>query len=46
MVNPGLSRKNWQHESTQDKDKKKSKINTICVGHHCTQTKTNDVNKI
>ena len=29
--------RNWQ----QDEEKH----NTICVGHHCTQTNTNDVNK-
>ena len=25
--------------------KKKQKQNTICVGHHCTQASTNNVNK-
>ena len=31
-------------QGTQDKDKKK-KHNTICVGHHYTQTNTNNINK-
>ena len=30
-------------QGTQDEDKKKHK--TICVGHHYTQTNTNNVNK-
>jgi len=32
--------RNWQHR-VQNKQKR----NTICVGHHLTQTKTNNVNK-
>jgi hypothetical protein len=30
---------------TQDEDKQDKKQNTICVGHHYTQTNTNNVNK-
>jgi hypothetical protein len=31
---------------TQDKERKKTTTkNTICIGHHYTQTKTNNVNK-
>jgi hypothetical protein len=29
----------------QDEDKQNKKHNTICVGHHYTQTNTNNVNK-
>jgi len=29
----------------QDEDKQNKKHNTICVGHHCTQASTNNVNK-
>jgi len=36
MDNPG----NWQHR-VHDEDKH----NTICVGHHNTETDTNNVNK-
>ena len=34
---------NWQHMSK--KNKTKTKQNTICVGHHYTQTNTNNVNE-
>jgi len=41
--------RNWQHweHKTQDEDKqnKNKKHNTTCVGHHYTQTNTNNVNK-
>ena len=30
--------RNWQHRVQKDEDKKKKKHNTICVGHHFTQT--------
>ena len=30
---------------TQDDDEQNKKHNTICVGHHVTQTNTNNVNK-
>jgi len=30
---------------TQDEEKQNKKQNTICVGHHSTQTNTNNVNK-
>ena len=30
---------------TQDKEKRRQKHNTICVGHHYSQTNTNNVNK-
>ena len=32
-------------QSTQDQDKQNKKYNIICVGHHYTQTNTNNVNK-
>ena len=34
-------------QQTKRKDEKKTfqKHNTICVGHHCAQTNTNNVNK-
>ena len=40
--------RNWQHwaHKTQDEDKQsKKQHNTICVGHHDTQTSINNVNK-
>ena len=44
--------RNWQHggvQKTQDKDIRqtnlKTQLNTICAGHHFTQTNTNNVNK-
>ena len=39
--------RNWQHwtHKTQDEDKQNEKHNAICVGHHYTQTNTNNVNK-
>ena len=30
---------------TQDEEKQNKKHNIICVGHHSTQTNTNNVNK-
>jgi maltoporin len=30
---------------TKEKDKQNKKHNTICLGHHHTQTNTNNVNK-
>jgi hypothetical protein len=35
--------RNWQHRV--HKTKKKTPHNTICVGHHYTQTNTQSVNK-
>jgi hypothetical protein len=29
----------------QDEEKQNKKLNTVCVGHHHTQTNTNNVNK-
>jgi hypothetical protein len=37
--------RNWQHRVHNKKKKNKIKHNTICVGHHYTQTNTNNVNK-
>ena len=37
--------RNWQHGIHKTQDKQSYKHNTICVGHHCTQTNTNEVNK-
>jgi hypothetical protein len=34
----------WVHK-TEDEDKQDKKHNTICVGQHCTQSNTNNVNK-
>jgi quinolinate synthase len=34
--------RNWQHRVHK---MKRNKTNTICVGHHYTQTNTNKVNK-
>ena len=38
--------RNWQHciHNTQDEDKQNRIHNTICVGHHYTQTNTTNVN--
>ena len=36
--------RNWQHREHKTKKEKKPH-NTICVGHHYTQTNTNHVNK-
>ena len=33
-------------QGTLDEDKQNKKHNTICVGHHNTQTNTNNVNKM
>ena len=44
------NQRNWQHwvHKTQDEDitKKTTTHKTICVGHHYTQTNTNNVNKV
>ena len=44
------NQRNWQHwvHKAQDEDiqKKTTTHNTICVGHHYTQTNTNNVNKV
>jgi hypothetical protein len=42
--------KNWQPRETDNieytrRRQTKQKHNTICVGHHCTQTNANNVNK-
>ena len=37
-------KRNWQHRAHKKKTKK-TKKNTICVGHHYTPTNTNNVNK-
>jgi hypothetical protein len=38
--------RNWQHRVHKTKEKQnKQKLNTIGVGHHLTQTKTNNINK-
>ena len=45
MDNPGkLSNIGHTRHKTQDKQSNNNK-NTICVGHHYTQTNTNNVNK-
>jgi hypothetical protein len=40
-----IIQRNWQHRVHKAK-KNKQKHNTICVGHHYTQTNTQIVNKI
>jgi endo-1,4-beta-mannosidase len=40
----GTIQRNWQHRIHNTK-KNKAKHKTICVGYHCTHTKTNNVNK-
>ena len=38
--------KKWTIQRSLQQDRKtKQEHNTICVGHHCTQTNTNNVNK-
>jgi hypothetical protein len=39
--------RHWQHwvHKTQEENEQSKKHNTICVGHHFTQTNTNNVNK-
>ena len=39
------NRENLVTHGTQDEERKHQKHNTICVGHHCAQTNTNNVNK-
>jgi hypothetical protein len=43
-VNNGQSRETGNIGYTRG-GKARQKHNTICVGHHCTQTNTNNVNK-
>ena len=38
---PAIKR-NWQKQGTQDENKKHS---TLCIGHNCPQTNTNNVSK-
>jgi hypothetical protein len=35
----------WKHRVHKTKNKVKQKHNTICVGHHDTQTNTKQINK-
>ena len=44
-IKNGQSRETGQIWYTRQR-KTKQKRNTICIGHHCTQTNTNKVNKI
>jgi hypothetical protein len=39
--------RNWQQdkEKEKNKNKNKNKPNPMCVGHHCLQANTNNVNK-
>ena len=37
--------RNWKHRVLKTKNKVKQKHNTICVGHHDTQTNTKQINK-
>jgi hypothetical protein len=42
----GTFQRNWQHMIHNTEDENKQNHNTICIGHHCTQTNTNKVDKI
>jgi hypothetical protein len=43
---PSLTLRKWQHMVNKTTKKNKQKHTTIYVGHHYTQTNTNNVNKI
>ena len=46
LENTAWAIKNGQSRETGNKTKKQKKQhNTICVGHHYTQTNTNNINK-
>ena len=52
LATQGTQEKTKQNKNNPEKlatqgtqEKTKQKHNTICIGYHCTQTKTNNVNK-